>query len=100
MTEATEKQIKFASSLGIDNPSQFTKEALKELIAVEVDKREDKIDSTPQKPGKVDESGPNSKDDTIIREVALKCAVEMTEGAANPEKVLEIADRFVDWIKA
>ena len=58
MTEATEKQVKFATSLGIDNPIQYSKEALKELIAIEVDKREDKIDSTPQKPGKVVETSP------------------------------------------
>ena len=32
MTEATEKQIKYASSLGIENPSQYSKEALKEII--------------------------------------------------------------------
>lgn len=32
MEEATEKQVKYANSLGIDNPSQFSKMALKELI--------------------------------------------------------------------
>jgi len=32
MTDATEKQIKFAQSLGIPNPSNFTKEALSVLI--------------------------------------------------------------------
>jgi hypothetical protein len=33
MSEATEKQISFATSLGIENPSQYSKEALKELIS-------------------------------------------------------------------
>jgi hypothetical protein len=32
MTEATEKQIKFARSLGIEDPETFSKEALSELI--------------------------------------------------------------------
>jgi len=33
MSEATEKQISFATSLGIENPSQYSKETLKELIS-------------------------------------------------------------------
>lgn len=33
MEQATEKQIRFALSLGINNPESFSKEALKELIS-------------------------------------------------------------------
>lgn len=36
MSEATEKQISYATSLGIENASGFTKEALKELINAKV----------------------------------------------------------------
>ena len=32
MTDATDKQIRFAQSLGIENPEQFSKQALRELI--------------------------------------------------------------------
>jgi len=94
--EATEKQIKFATDLGIENAESRSKEELKVLIQEKLDGKGFKDKQAPQQA----QSSPNSKDDTIIREVALKCAVEMTEGAVNVEKVLEIADRFVDWIKA
>lgn len=33
MSEATEKQISFAKSLGIENPERYSKEALKEIIS-------------------------------------------------------------------
>jgi len=32
MTDATDKQIKFAKSLGIENAEQFSKQALREMI--------------------------------------------------------------------
>lgn len=38
MSEATEKQISYATSLGIQNPSQYTKEALKGLISAKTGK--------------------------------------------------------------
>lgn len=37
--EATQKQISFAQSLGIENPENFTKEALKELISKKLDEK-------------------------------------------------------------
>lgn len=33
MSEASEKQISYATSLGIENPSQYSKETLKKLIS-------------------------------------------------------------------
>jgi len=46
MTEATEKQINFAQSLGIENANQYTKEALKSMIDVALKNKS----STPSKP--------------------------------------------------
>jgi len=37
MSEATEKQINYAKSLGIDNPGQYSKETLRELIEKQIE---------------------------------------------------------------
>jgi len=49
MEPATEKQINFARKLGIDNPEQFSKMALKELIDKALNKEKVKPQS-PQTP--------------------------------------------------
>jgi len=46
MTEATEKQIKFAKTLGITEPEQYSKETLRELIDKKVGKAESKPEET------------------------------------------------------
>lgn len=47
MSEATEKQISYAKSLGIENPSQFTKEALAELISAKTGSKPKPASSQP-----------------------------------------------------
>ena len=46
MTEATEKQINFAKTLGITEPEQYSKETLRELIDKKVVKAEPQVKET------------------------------------------------------
>lgn len=54
MERATEKQIKYAASLGIENPENFSKTALKELISA-------KLGGNSQQPKKSYQNAPNTQ---------------------------------------
>jgi len=66
---ATEKQIKFASSLGIENPEQYDKQTLRGVIDAKTGgSKKDKPLNSYQKPS----NGQIQATETIVREIKMK----------------------------
>jgi hypothetical protein len=62
MTQATEKQIGYARKLGIENPENYTKEALSKMI-------DERTPNSPKKPYKAPESQNIAKHDIVITRI-------------------------------
>ena len=98
MTEATEKQVSFAKSLKIDNPSQYSKEALKELISVKLegDNPKPKVETVipAEKPDKEYHWSPEQ-----VNSKALEAAINTQHGALiSISDLLTKANVFVKYI--
>lgn len=64
MTEATEKQINFAKQLGIKNPENFTKEALKPMIDEKLKERDAGKQKAQPEPSK-------AQNNTILSQIVI-----------------------------
>lgn len=104
MEEPSEKQIAFAKKLGIDNPEQFTKKALSELISKKADKQ-------PEKTEKIDEKYPVAQEypkkgyhltPEQVRTNAMEFAFKWRETLKGSEQeqidVFQAAKKFEEYI--
>ncbi len=95
---ATDKQIKFANTLSIDNPSQFSKTALKELISAKLLARDGKApEEAPipvEKPfAQID------KDRLIVRQCCIKAACDYCKSdVVNESLIIKVAEKFENWV--
>lgn len=83
MMEATEKQIKFATSLGIEKPEQYTKEELAKKIDAKVDKPKPANDFV-------------SKDKSITAQCLVKAWGYSQVDNVDKEEVLETYKYFLE----
>ena len=99
MEEATEKQISFANKLGIENPGQFSKQALRELIEK---KASFKDKQAPKEPQKVyEDSFPEKKTTTMYVSYAkdILCAMINKVGALNKTEAKVLMAESIDLVK-
>ncbi len=122
MTEekATDKQIKFATKLGIQKPEVFTKNTLREMIRAKVDEQDEpkngvvdvevvRIRDPDIKPEYVGFPVPtkaldkNGTQAQIVRMNAVSNAIQFCETdnstAGNVENLLKTADEFVRYVE-
>ena len=97
--EATEKQIKFATTLGIPNPHEFSKQALRELI----DKKVNAGTKDTPKPQKVAQNAPKHEFHLTpeqVRTNALNAALQYVKDFGNEKEddLLKVADGFEAYI--
>jgi len=102
MTQATEKQIGFAQKLGIENPAQYSKETLRELIDRAV-----KITPKPAESWKTQPEAPKQAKsyhltDEAIRSNALDSAIHYIISQTlqtTPEQAVKMAKIFEEYIR-
>jgi len=75
MDEPTEKQIKFAESLGIENPEEFSRKALGELIDKKVKKTTDDIVEEKKSESRAPKSGIHLTPESV-KIAALNATIE------------------------
>jgi len=97
MTDPTVKQIKFAKSLGLKDPEDFTKEELRALI----DKKLGKDDPNPKKQEKPSQDGSKREfhlSPEQVRTNALMAAIEMRFRLALDNPILDLAKELEEYI--
>lgn len=94
MTEATEKQIKFATNLGIPEAGTYSKEALRELIDRALTTRDAK------KPGKVAQNAPKAEKEYHLTEEAIRIgALNAATQMGRPEDFWVMVGEFENYIR-
>jgi len=108
MTEqATEKQIKFAKHLGIQNPETFSKQTLREIIdnALGGAKKEEVPVVRPGEAPKTQPEAPEREFHLSPEQVntnALNCAINVhvnAKVAYSPEQIIDMAKIFKEYIE-
>lgn len=96
---ATEKQLKFMGSLGIDAIPGMTKQQARLAIEGKVGKSDKPAWQKPRETEIIPPTSGIDKDRLIVRQSSLKAAVEAQQGNDTELSiVLELAEKFEEWV--